>query len=272
MAAIRSRKTILRKNSAGSEFSRRRMNLIEGSGITLTVADDAANNETDVTIAASGSSSDGLATVHMVDDFISGSVTGSGTTGRLNWLNSNGGSNAAVAGEADHPGIIRMSAASAQSTIYLRITSGTGSFLPAEDFDLTWIIRPTQVDADTGIRLGLAADSLAAFGTKPANGLYFEFLLGGTNWLRTARASSVETATAVDTGVAVAAATWYKLRIRRIDGSTIGYTINAGSEQTLTANIPTAALTPFANIFANVAGPKTMDVDYFSLDISGITR
>jgi len=44
----------IRKNSAGTVFSRAQVNLIEGSNITLTVADDAANGEIDVTIAASG--------------------------------------------------------------------------------------------------------------------------------------------------------------------------------------------------------------------------
>jgi hypothetical protein len=43
----------VRKNSAGSVFSRRRINLIEGSGVTLTVADDSGNEEVDVTIASS---------------------------------------------------------------------------------------------------------------------------------------------------------------------------------------------------------------------------
>lgn len=47
-------RTIVRKNSAGSEFTRRRVNLIEGANITLTVADDSGNNEVDVTIAAAG--------------------------------------------------------------------------------------------------------------------------------------------------------------------------------------------------------------------------
>ena len=46
-------KVDVRKNSAGTVFSRRRVNLIEGSNVTLTVADDAGNNEIDVTIAAS---------------------------------------------------------------------------------------------------------------------------------------------------------------------------------------------------------------------------
>jgi hypothetical protein len=47
----------VRKNSAGSVFTRRRLNFIEGSNVTLTVADDGGNEEVDVTIAASGGSS-----------------------------------------------------------------------------------------------------------------------------------------------------------------------------------------------------------------------
>jgi hypothetical protein len=43
----------VRKNSTGTEFVRGRLNLIEGPGIKLDVADDAANDEVDVTISAS---------------------------------------------------------------------------------------------------------------------------------------------------------------------------------------------------------------------------
>jgi hypothetical protein len=44
----------LRKNSTGSDFARGRINLIEGSNVTITMADDPGNDEIDVTIAASG--------------------------------------------------------------------------------------------------------------------------------------------------------------------------------------------------------------------------
>lgn len=44
----------VRKNSTGSVYTRRRINFIEGSAVTLTVADDAGNDEIDVTIAFSG--------------------------------------------------------------------------------------------------------------------------------------------------------------------------------------------------------------------------
>jgi hypothetical protein len=48
---------VVRKNSTGSDFGpERRLNLIEGSGITLTVADDPTDNEIDVTIASTGGS------------------------------------------------------------------------------------------------------------------------------------------------------------------------------------------------------------------------
>ncbi len=46
----------VRKNTAGSTFLRRRLNLIEGTGITLTVADDAGSEEVDVTVTATGTS------------------------------------------------------------------------------------------------------------------------------------------------------------------------------------------------------------------------
>jgi len=52
MSVVKSIQHVIRKNSAGSDFIRRRINLVEGTNVTLTVADDSTNNETDVTIAA----------------------------------------------------------------------------------------------------------------------------------------------------------------------------------------------------------------------------
>lgn len=47
----------VRKNSTGSVLSRRRLNLIEGTNVTLTVADDSGSEEVDITIAVSGGGS-----------------------------------------------------------------------------------------------------------------------------------------------------------------------------------------------------------------------
>ncbi len=51
-AATTTGQSVVRKNSAGSELIRRRLNLIEGSNVTLTVADDAVGDEVDITLAA----------------------------------------------------------------------------------------------------------------------------------------------------------------------------------------------------------------------------
>lgn len=57
MGVVQASIKAVRKNSTGSDFRRGRINLIEGSNITLTVADDPTNNEVDVTIASSGGGS-----------------------------------------------------------------------------------------------------------------------------------------------------------------------------------------------------------------------
>lgn len=46
----------VRKNSGGSDIVRRRINFIEGANITLTVGDDAGNEEVDVTITGATAS------------------------------------------------------------------------------------------------------------------------------------------------------------------------------------------------------------------------
>lgn len=52
-----------RKNSTGSPTDyRQQLNLIEGSGVTITLADDATDDEIDVTIAASGGGGGGAVT------------------------------------------------------------------------------------------------------------------------------------------------------------------------------------------------------------------
>jgi hypothetical protein len=51
------------KNSGAVVGTRRRLNFIEGTNVTLTIADDAGNEEVDVTIAAAGGGGSGLSVV-----------------------------------------------------------------------------------------------------------------------------------------------------------------------------------------------------------------
>lgn len=58
----------VRKNTGASTFKRRRLNLIEGTGVTLTVADDSGNEEVDVTVAAAGGTGPGGTVPYWVSD------------------------------------------------------------------------------------------------------------------------------------------------------------------------------------------------------------
>lgn len=60
--------TVVRRNSTGSNFTRGRVNLIEGTNISLTVADDSTDNEVDVTIAGSGAAADTFVDVGFYPD------------------------------------------------------------------------------------------------------------------------------------------------------------------------------------------------------------
>lgn len=65
----------INKNSGATVGTRRRINFIEGSNVTLTIADDAGNEEVDVTIAASGGGGGGGTTGTTEVDFGSGGST-----------------------------------------------------------------------------------------------------------------------------------------------------------------------------------------------------
>lgn len=48
---IEGQSVAVRKNSAGTEVARPRLNLIEGANVAITLADDPVSNEADITIA-----------------------------------------------------------------------------------------------------------------------------------------------------------------------------------------------------------------------------
>jgi hypothetical protein len=211
---------------------------------------------------------DPLTTLDLVDDFISGFNT-TGNVGSLGW-NFVGGTIALQTGEASHPGIIRRdTSATISTTAYtqLRLTVSAGIFLASEFFDETWIFRLTQTDADTRVRIGFSSDWTT---DTPVSGIYIEKILTDTQWFGVGRAASTQTRTAAL--ATVDAAVWHNIRIRRIDATTVGFTLDAGAEVTVAANVPNVGVIPGFNIFNGAAASKTIDVDFFRLKITGLVR
>jgi hypothetical protein len=204
---------------------------------------------------------------YIKDDFFSGGLS-AGQVGELNWGTLIGGASSWQPGEAGHPGIFRRETTTTSGTLaYLRIQAvGNGPLFAADLFDSVWIFRLNANDGDTAMRVGFGNDSS---GNPPASGIYMEKVLADTEWFAVTRTTSVQSRSAalaaVDTG-------WHRLRIRRVDAGAIGFTLDGGTEVTLTTNIPTVALNPVIQIINGAAANKTLDIDFFSLRITSLNR
>lgn len=205
---------------------------------------------------------------YMCDDFLAGTIT-TLSVGALNWT-FGGGAGSTPTAVAGHPGLFHRAGNAANGSI---VTSIVPTFLPAEFFDLTWIFRPTDLDGNQSYRLGLCT---APTSTQPASdGIYLEglstdFAASNMTWFGVTRASSSQNR--ITTAVATANNAWVNVRIRRIDASTIGFTVNGATEVTLASTVPTAALSPFITYNATNSVAHNYDIDFFDLLITSLAR
>jgi hypothetical protein len=245
---------IIVRTGAGTATTR---SLAAGDGIAISNTD-----------GVSGNPSIGLATLnteaHVRDDFMGGTGQSGTGAGQLGWTTANGNV-AAQDGELGRPGIMRMSTTATISTHCVMSLKAVMVFDPDDTFSETFWFRPNHDDGNTQIRVGLAVSAV----NPSTSGIYLEKLVGDTNWFFVTRAGGTETRTA--TGVDVPT-TWTRVTIRRVNGTTVGVTIDGGSEVTATANITGATVYPFFSVFNDAASAKTLDVDAFELRITGLNR
>src|SRR5262249_49768319 len=171
-----------------------------------------------------------------------------------------------------HPGILNInSAGSSIRTVYLAINTTTGQYPFNAMFDHYFINRIHTSILDITCRFGIFWIGETTTANPPTKGIYFERLSTDTNWFGVCRASNVQTR--VDMGVA-GDLVFHRFRIRRIDASTIGFTIDGGTELTCTTNVmnTTEATFPIYEVIATTATAKDMDSDFFDQLITGITR
>ncbi len=209
---------------------------------------------------------DYCSSIYLQDDFLSGTV-GNGTIGQLGWLSA-GGSSSLIQSAASYPGIFRKDTSASSGTYsYLALENVNASeAIPAGSHDTIWLIYATSNDANTQLRIGHQNTNT---GDPPDNGTYFEKLAADTNWFVVTRASGVQTRT--DTGVAVGTGR-VTLRIVRQGSSVVQFYINRVLVASHTTNIPSTSLNPVASILNSAAASKTLDLDYFQLILTGLSR
>lgn len=187
------------------------------------------------------------------DDF-----TGNSTSaGEYSWSNQTSGTGAAVAnqgGQANHPGIRRYSTGTTAAG-YAGLNNRLTFIFPNGSDNWEGII---YLSANTGIilRIGMADFSTSADCT---DGYYFEFNPAtSANWLMCCAAGGTRTKTASSS--AVAASTWYRLKVVVNAGNTSAeFFVNGTSIGTVSTNLPSNT-TGLAGIIQN-DGVSTTNVD-----------
>jgi hypothetical protein len=155
----------VRKNSTGSTFTRSRINFIEGSNVTLTVADDAGNDEVDVTIAASSGGGGGGLTL-LEQHTASASATLDFTT----WYSSTYDDYLIK--------LINIIPATAETELMLRLSTDGGSSYAATGYEYVGIANSTgnvgisstgiQSTSDTHIKLFTLIGNTESYGVSGA--------------------------------------------------------------------------------------------------------
>lgn len=210
-----------------------------------------------------------LSNFYFRDDFLGGSYGGTATA-LWDCFNASG---APVTGVANHPGIMQVGNATINTVASLSFdkwNNNTPQIVcsnASQLFEINWVFKLTGVMSNTNFRCGLAYDNTAI---APAHGIYVEKLAADTTFFGVTRAASTQSRTAAMATAVIG--TWYLVRVRRIDATTVGFTVNGGTEVTATANIPTNAINPFIHIYSADANLKQIDVDYFDISITGLTR
>lgn len=211
--------------------------------------------------------------VRLYDDFTASA--NAGNVGNLNWTSSTTGAGAPVAAtqtgvDASHMGVLSLqtgTTATGRSTIALTGAAGTGQWnLTGGTY--SWyhnVYIPTlSISTDRYIYRAGFGDTLTA---DFADGVYFEYDEStSANWrIKTANTS---TRTAVDTGVAVVAATWIQLQMIITGSTSAQYFINGTSVGTNSTNMPTSSAMYPAIFIQKSAGTTSRAalIDYFFLN------
>lgn len=206
--------------------------------------------------------------VRISDEFVSGSTT-SLTIGALGWGAAAGTTTYVTGEDASRPGILRRDTTASSGTIAtLQLSSSAflmyGINSPVT-YKSTWVVRLNTNDADTAVRIGFAD----ATGNPPGNGTYFEKLAADTNWFCMTNhvgGSGIR----VDTGIAVNTG-WNTFELTAT-ATLAQCSINGVVTNNANTQMTNSAMIPILQIVNSAAAAKTIDIDYFELNLTGLVR
>jgi len=202
--------------------------------------------------------------VELQDEFTSG--TGVTTfIGNLGWGAGNG-TVSIITSEANRPGIYRRDTSAVSGTIAtLQLFPHSSAVFAANlPHRIVFAVRLNTNDANTTVRIGIAN---SVIGNPPGTGIYFEKADVDTNWFCVTESGAI---TRTDSGVAVDT-NFNTFEYRRLSAS-VEFYLNGTLVCTNTTNLSASFSNPFTQIINSAAASKTMDVDYFQLQLTGLTR
>ena len=201
------------------------------------------------------------------DDLMSG-IASNGTCGALGFTTFNGNT---IQNTSVFPniGLYNRSTGAAPGTVTAFVLQGnTNSLIPPTvvSWDMLWILRLNNIDANVMARIGCMNSFTAA---APDDGVYFEKLDADTNWFCVTRAATVQTR--VDSGVACSTTPFVKFRIINTPTLSI-FMMNDSVVASMSTNRPVVFTDPSTQIVTSNGVSKSMDIDYFELVVTGLTR
>lgn len=214
-----------------------------------------------------GSAFDPATAMRLFDDFAAGLLT-TGNIGDNGWSFA-GGTVTNLSPVAGRPGVIQRATGGTANTIcslYPRNSASTAVFLASDLFDVAFSLRFNQSPGAYIGRIGVAVDAAA---NPAAAGVYFESLATDAGWFGVARNASAQTRTAQ---LVAGSTSWVRFRLRRVDASTVGFSINGGAETTLNTNVPVGQVLPFVQIVNTTTTAQSFDLDYVDCKVTGLTR
>jgi hypothetical protein len=212
-----------------------------------------------------------------IDEFPTGGI-GTTVIGQLGWVLGTIGAaptNTRQDGIANHPSFIRMTTTATQgqggsialSTASTGIILGLGNTPTWESY---FVFRLNQT-ANTRFRVGFIVDHTSVPATRFI-GLRYDTATGftDTNFIFECRDTGANT-TSVSSGVA-ADTNFHTLRMWLTVSGTVNYSLDGGATQSNATNCPTVAIGPAFQLITDTTATVSMDVDFFSFRMTGLSR